>query len=748
MFNVLSAGRLWQTRGVLKQITSWLCVGLVTACAPTGPEPQDPQPGWLHPNDGPPYSGFKPNPAFKPVAAEFGVIKNALSIEDEIIIIEGDARTVTVGGGGFGITDDNQTAIVQQVLAELPDAFDTIQIYTTFTDLAHDGFAYYQGIKNEVSGIGTGRFNGRAGWGLEPEGRLSGFSNMNSMLMWGNGSFSGLNRVRGYYHGVIAHELSHRWLFRMMFKDGAGNDSDALLGRDSAHWSRLAHAYGSVHDGNFFVDNGDGSFTNRGTDLGFSPLELYAMGRIGPEAVEDFFYLVEATRDNEMLDNLSDIPEGSRIRGRRIDVQIQQVLDAMGPRVPSHRLDDPYYRAAFVLVTAPGEARADWQQHFDTLKEVRRDFPQTWREWTGGGMCTRVTERCPEPVMNTAGARLQDGGDDLLAPGETASLFLRIGNSGIGTAENVQVELRALAGATIAPATMMAPAVEQGGAVELPTPFSVAVSSTVACGTGIEVQARFLTQEGPTFSDTFTLNVGTQTLAFDPLNEAPDWKVNPDGTDSVAGGAWELGEPTQVTALGVDLQPGADRTAGEGRLAFHTGLGTEGGFFRNDLDGRTTLQSPVFALGATRDPLLVFYAWRVARDLSVPALPELDGTDLEVLVSNDGGANWNTLGVVADQTTEWTRYVFRIKDGAVPTDRTLFRFVIEDPTNSGTVEAGLDDLEIVDYLAECPLPGAPDAGVAPPAQMPTDEGCGCTTHGSGGVATFFIVALWALRRRR
>ncbi|CAN0545113.1 unnamed protein product, partial [Laminaria digitata] len=104
----------------------------------------------------------------------------------EVLIVEGDAETVTVGGpDAYGITDANQVAIVQQVLAEYPDEFDTIQIYTSFIDQAHQGIAYYQGIRNDVAGIGTAGFNSRGNWGLDPDnGRLSGFSNMNSMLMW------------------------------------------------------------------------------------------------------------------------------------------------------------------------------------------------------------------------------------------------------------------------------------------------------------------------------------------------------------------------------------------------------------------------------------------------------------------------------------------------------------------------------------------------------------------------------------
>ena len=65
-----------------------------------------------------------------------------------------------------------------------------------------------------VTGLGIDTFNGRPDWGLPEQGRLSGFSNMNSALMWGGGSFDGLNVITGRYHAVIAQELSHLLFLR------------------------------------------------------------------------------------------------------------------------------------------------------------------------------------------------------------------------------------------------------------------------------------------------------------------------------------------------------------------------------------------------------------------------------------------------------------------------------------------------------------------------------------------------------
>lgn len=739
-----------------------LLVSFGLACAPAGDPRGEPSPEdirALYPHDDQTNEHFVPNPDFVAQPARFAVKKSKLSREGEVLVIEGDADTVTVGGPNqFGITDANQVAIVQEVLASYPDQFDTIQIFTTFTDEAHQGVAYYQGIRNEVQGIGTMIFDNRGAWGLEPEGRLSGFSNMNSMLMWGNGSFDGLNTVEGFYHGVIAHELSHRWLFRMRFTDPSGNTNDSLLGRDDSHWSRLAHAYGSVHDGNFFVDNGNGTFTNMGTDMGFSPLELYAMGRIPADGVEPFFYLTEATLMGQPLNKLSNIPAGDTVAGTRIDVDVSQVVDEMGPRNPPFGFASPYYRAAFVLVTAPGEARSSWEPHLSTLQQVQADFPETWRRWTGGAMCTKVSELCPEPILSIAGVELTDGGDDIPAPGEQVQVRLSALNTGIGTARGATVRLEPV-DATVVVDTAQAlnvPAVSEGGSAALADSFGITISSTVACADSVTVRAVFQTAEGPVYTDTFDVNVGTVVLKSDPLNEAPDWTVDPDGTDTALIGAWELGEPGVVTVLGIVTQPGEDHTPGDGKLSFHTGVEGTSFFAENDLDGgKTTLESPIFAIGEAVDPIFTFWGWYNVGDFTAPNGPgPVPGSEMQVLVSNDGGANYTELAVIDDNVTQWTRYAYRIRDAVEPTDRMRFRFVIADESSTGNVEAGIDDLAIIDFVEGCDIEITdPDPDPDPdPNPVDRDEG-GCTstrTRPASGAAlgVFATLLLFGLVRRR
>lgn len=742
----------------MKRRALLLLLGLLGCGRPGDVPTSEAPPADVYANDTSDNQGFVPNPDFIPEVPTYAIQKSKLSLEGEILVVEGDAQTVSTGGPNvFGITQDNQVAIVQEVLSQYPDVFDTIQIYTTFVDEAHAGTAYYQSIRNSVAGIGVNSFNGRAGWGLDPlQGRLSGFSNMNSMLMWGGGSFDGLNQITGSYHAVIAQELSHRWLFKMLFDLGDGNgDRDDLLGRDEAHWSRLAHSEGSVQDGQSWEKVGDGLFVNRGTDLGFAPLDLYAMGFIPASEVPAFFFLTDAVFDGDMLTKTSRVPLGARVSAEDTPVTIDDVIRAMGPRNPPVDTEDPYYRAAFVLVTAPGEPRNSWVPHLRELQEVGRDFPESWRIWTRGSsaICTKVSERCPEPVIGLAGHVIEDGNDGLLAPGEDFQLGLSIINHGVGTARNVMVELEPIdAGASLSGGPISVPEVGEGQTAALPSNFAVTVSSTVACGDTIAFRARFITEEGPIFTEQLTLGVGTKQLRIDPLDEAPDWTVDPDGADTAFLGQWALGEPEFASALGVVTQPREDHSPGESKLSFHTGPSLMGSFSANDVDGGfTTLQSPPFALRDTRDPKLVFWYWRLATNFAVrPMEPLGSETALVIQASDDGGSSWTELGRIEEETEEWTRAELSIRDAVELTNRVMFRFVVADESMSGTVEVGIDDVEIVDFLDECDIgePMMMDAGVVTRPKTPDEREGGCTAAGSASPVALLLLGLFFLRRRR
>jgi len=235
--------------------------------------------------------------------------------------------------------------------------------------------------------------------------------------------------------------------------------------------------------------------------------------------------------------------------------------------------------------------------------------------------------------------------------------------------------------------------------------------------------------------------------------------VNPDGTDTAGDGVWSLGVPEAIQGpAGVLTQPPRDHSIGDAELAFMTQPRSDGLFARSDVDGgRTTLESPIFALGETRDPTVRVWVWRTAYDFTEREPVPLENP-LTIEVSNDGGATWSVVREFREQTTEWTPVDIRLRTPVLdirPTNRMQFRFWIEDDTRNGVgnIEAGIDDLEIFDFLPGCPGLIPPEEPVDPGPVTggdDEDESGGCRAVGADApvVLAVLLGGLALMRRRR
>jgi len=123
-------------------------------------------------------------------------------------------------------------------------------------------------------------------------------------------------------------------------------------------------------EGNLLREDGGGRFTAIEATERFSPLDQYAMGLIPSEDVPPFFYV-------DGCANRAAAPQtGAIIQGRRVDVTIDQIIAAEGPRVPAANKSPHSFNMAFIVVGEagrfPSEAsiakvdrfRAAWEPYF------------------------------------------------------------------------------------------------------------------------------------------------------------------------------------------------------------------------------------------------------------------------------------------------------------------------------------------------------------------------------------------------
>ncbi len=714
--------------------------------------------------------------------------------QGEVLVVDGEVDiNVAREGALLGTDDEVRQALVGQValaLAEDPelrDSFDAILVFTSFDDPGNSGNSLTRTLFNEVEGIGLPTAESdpddvfqdqRELYGLEPETNPNLYRRIRQVAYFsepaefleGDQTLDDLNEVGSDFHALVARRLSDRWLMNARIELNPGEPPSARLQREEPDpedwnigggaWSALADADGSVQRGNDWADNFDGTFELVGKNQGFSELDLYLMGFIGPDRVNDFFYLTGARANNTPIESDDDLEVGTIAQAEREDVSIAQIISGMGPRVPAAFEFVPYQRVALVLLTFPGEASEDYQEELEFLQALQVQFPRSWKEWTGVSLCTKLSEACPEPSLVVDEFRISDDNDNLIAPGETVQLTLDLRNVGLGTARGARVRFVSNDPATlsISPPTLSVPDVEQDEEVTLSQPADLTVTSS-ACGETIQVRTVIELAEGPQTGQVLNIPIGTELVRFDPLDEAPDWKVDPDGTDSADEGLWELGVPEPILGPnGVFVQPPGDHTIGDSELAFFTRPRFEGTPASSDLDGGvTTLQSPVFAIGDTRDPLVRIWVWRSAWNFVEKPPFKLD-TPLVIEVSNDGGQTFPYRLEYRGETPElggWVPVDIRLRDDDVnvlPTNRMVFRFSIEDDTNRGVgnVEAGIDDLEIIDFLDGCP-------GIRPPLDPPDTDGGGGGDDGGGcrsvdpefsGVLALLLGLAFVLRRRR
>jgi hypothetical protein len=109
-----------------------------------------------------------------------------------------------------------------------------------------------------------------------------------------------------------------------------------------------------------------------------------------------------------------------------------------------------------------------------------------------------------------------------------------------------------------------------------------------------------------------------------------------------------------------------------------------------DVDGgKTTLTSPVIDLSAHALAALRYWRWYSNDTGGTP-----DDTWL-VDVSADSGATWENLETVTAGTRAWQREEFYLNDEITLSDKVLVRFVASDYGSNSTVEAAVDDFEII-----------------------------------------------------
>jgi hypothetical protein len=261
-----------------------------------------------------------------------------------------------------------------------PDNYDQLVIWTDAT-VIDNAFAFESTVANEIRGIGVEQFDASRDFGSG--GRLRSFVMMDFIGKYPDDplqKFLGENNAVS----VLGQETGHRWLAFLEFRNQNGQRSQALLGRDQAHWSFFFDSDASVMEGNDIEDLGGGSFRTTAAVQRYSRLDQYAMGLIPESQVPTFFYVDSPTNVAGSRTASSAPAVGVTFNGTRRDVLISDVTAILGPRVPSSAESARVHRQAFILVVGAGRSPDSGQ--ISKLDRIRRAWETFFLQATDGRM--------------------------------------------------------------------------------------------------------------------------------------------------------------------------------------------------------------------------------------------------------------------------------------------------------------------------------------------------------------------------
>ena len=324
-------------------------------------------------------------------------VADSTSLTDAIVGLSpgrtGDFTPVNLNGSGtvaggaaavgerFSSTPQLDTvAVAQAFYRSHADSFDQIVIWTD-TRIIRDAFAFESTVANEIRGIGLDVFDLSRDFGSG--GRLRSFTVMDFLGKYPDDPaqrFLGENSTLS----VLGQEVGHRWLAFVNFSDHTRQRSEALLGRDLAHWSFFLDSDASVMEGNDIEDLGGGNFRTTDAVRRYSRLDQYIMGLVPPTDVPPFFYVSDPVNLSQPTEADFAPRVGVTFSGTKRVVLVDDVIAIHGPRQPAAAESPRVHRQAFIYVVGLGRPVDSGQ--VAKLDRIRRQWEEFFATATDGRM--------------------------------------------------------------------------------------------------------------------------------------------------------------------------------------------------------------------------------------------------------------------------------------------------------------------------------------------------------------------------
>lgn len=278
-------------------------------------------------------------------------------------------------GTAYGRDLAPRASVARKFYETHADAYDFLVVLPTFNvDLGQEAAGLHNVVRNAVQGIGLPAHDLGAQFGSTA--RLKGYVDVRALTPDAQGT------TLESAAAIVAHEVAHQWSGRVAYLDPVTKARRTdLLGREGAHWSFFLDSDASVLYGSDWTQVAVGSFSSAHSRLRYSSLDLYLMGLLAPDEVGPLTLL---TPGAQVSYGAEDVPpaDGTRIDATARTLSILDVIAAEGARVPAMAQSQKSFRAAFILLTAPGQEATPQQVAF--VDALRRSLGNSFFFLTGG----------------------------------------------------------------------------------------------------------------------------------------------------------------------------------------------------------------------------------------------------------------------------------------------------------------------------------------------------------------------------
>ena len=264
--------------------------------------------------------------------------------------------------------------LLKDVYENFEDDFDFIFLVQNEKNSGLDYAGIFRGVSNDIKGISEDEQPYDATKHTGSEGKLKAVTHFPTkdclccgpslhemMHQWGNYALNTGNLTTYTFGGnpeKSSEPLEQDYSYRHW---GVSSINGQLGGFDLKTLKELGEGW--------YTSDSFGTYANGGNSVPFGNFELYLMGLIPPEEVDDIvlFKGIEATAENFYENNTWYAEE-------KITVSIEDVINKLGPRVPDHNDSQKEFKILTLVLTDDPLDESEWSEFSKQAKDFENKF--------------------------------------------------------------------------------------------------------------------------------------------------------------------------------------------------------------------------------------------------------------------------------------------------------------------------------------------------------------------------------------